>query len=97
MHPPICSPQFVDKFCCYKNQPIGYVNDFRKNIVEYVGCLYHQKRPYGEVLYSEGPLTGPTRTGQMLLKNKIIDILKIHVKPRDQLSRTHEIYLKKYT
>ena len=33
----------------------------------------------------------------MLLKNKIIDILKIHVKPRDQLSRTHEINLKKYT
>ena len=48
-------------------------------------------------LYSRGPLTGPTRTGPMLLKNKIIDILKIHVKPRDQLSRTHEIYLKKYT
>ena len=47
--------------------------------------------------YSEGPLTGPTRTGPMLLKNKIIDILKIHVKPRDQLSRTHEIYLKKFT
>ena len=47
--------------------------------------------------YSRGPLTGPTRTGPMLLKNKIIDILKIHVKPRDQFSRTHEIYLKKYT
>ena len=44
--------------------------------------------------YSEDPLTGPTRTGPMLLKNKIIDILKVHVKPRDQLSRTHEIYLK---
>ena len=50
-----------------------------------------------EIDYSEGPLTGPTRTGPMLLKNKIIDILKIHVKPRDQLSRTHEIYLKKFT
>ena len=49
------------------------------------------------VNYSECPLTGPTRTGPMLLKNKIIDILKIHVKPRDQFSRTHEIYLKKYT
>ena len=47
--------------------------------------------------YSRGPLTGLTRTGPMLLKNKIIDNLKIHVKPRDQLSRTHEIYLKKYT
>ena len=47
--------------------------------------------------YSGGPLTGPTRTGPMLLENEIIDILKNHVKPRDQLSRTHEINLKKYT
>ena len=53
--------------------------------------------PHVQTGYSRGPLTGPTRTGPMLLKNKIIDILKIHVKPRDQFSRTHEIYLKKYT
>ena len=33
----------------------------------------------------------------MLLENEIIDILKNHAKPRDQLSRTHEINLKKYT
>ena len=28
----------------------------------------------------------------MLLENEIIDILEIHVKPRDQLSRKHDIY-----
>ena len=44
--------------------------------------------------YSRGPLTGPTLTGPMLLENEIIDILEIHVEPRDQHSRTHEIYLK---
>ena len=48
-------------------------------------------------LYCRGLLTGPTRTGPMLLENEIIDILKNHFKPRDQLSRTHEINLKKYT
>ena len=48
-------------------------------------------------IYCRGPLTGPTRTGPMLLENEIIDILKNHVKPRGQLSRTHEINLKKYT
>ena len=58
---------------------------------------FKSRSPINYRLYSEGPLTGPTRTGPMLLKNKIIDILKIHVKPRDQLSRTHEIYLKKFT
>ena len=49
------------------------------------------------MVYSRGPLTGPTLTGPMLLENEIIDILKNHVKPRDQLSRTHEIIFKKYT
>ena len=44
--------------------------------------------------YSRGPLTGPTLTGPMLLENEIIDILEIHVEPRDQHCRTHEIYLK---
>ena len=36
---------------------------------------------YRENKYCRGPLTGPTRTGPMLLENEIIDILKNHVKP----------------